>query len=168
MMRRNLSEGSDESPRDVQQLEATERRLARRLQLLDELKARDLHECSWTGDARLVAAHLDDAARKGGLRARKDVKAARKKLRALEREADAMARRQSSDGEASECEIAVAYDEKVDDAREALQAAEARVEVSEGGAPPPRTWSTRRSSARATGRSTTRPTPATTRSWPCC
>ena len=46
MMRRNLSEGSDESPRDVQQLEATERRLARRLQLLDELKARDLHECS--------------------------------------------------------------------------------------------------------------------------
>ena len=38
MMRRNLSEGSDESPRDVQQLEATERRLARRLQLLDELK----------------------------------------------------------------------------------------------------------------------------------
>ena len=131
MMRRNLSEGSDESPRDVQQLEATERRLARRLQLLDELKARDLHECSWTGDARLVAAHLDDAARKGGLRARKDVKAARKKLRALEREADAMARRQSSDGEASECEIAVAYDEKVDDAREALQAAEARVEVSE-------------------------------------
>ena len=130
-MRRNLSEGSDESPRDVQQLEATERRLARRLQLLDELKARDLHECSWTGDARLVAAHLDDAARKGGLRARKDVKAARKKLRALEREADAMARRQSSDGEASECEIAVAYDEKVDDAREALQAAEARVEVSE-------------------------------------
>ena len=131
MMRRNLSEGSDESPRDVQQLEATERRLARRLQLLDELKARDLHECSWTGDARLVAAHLDDAARKGGLRARKDVKAARKKLRAFEREADAMARRQSSDGEASECEIAVAYDEKVDDAREALQAAEARVEVSE-------------------------------------
>ena len=131
MMRRNLSEGSDESPRDVQQLEATERRLARRFQLLDELKARDLHECSWTGDARLVAAHLDDAARKGGLRARKDVKAARKKLRALEREADAMARRQSSDGEASECEIAVAYDEKVDDAREALQAAEARVEVSE-------------------------------------
>ena len=131
MMRRNLSEGSDESPRDVQQLEATERRLARRLQLLDELKARDLHECSWTGDARLVAAHLDDAARKGGLRARKDVKAARKKLRALESEADAMARRQSSDGEASECEIAVAYDEKVDDAREALQAAEARVEVSE-------------------------------------
>ena len=31
MMRRNLSEGSAESPRDVQQLEATERRLARRL-----------------------------------------------------------------------------------------------------------------------------------------
>ena len=27
MMRRNLSEGSDESPRDVQQLEATERRM---------------------------------------------------------------------------------------------------------------------------------------------
>ena len=52
----------------LQQLEATERRLARRLQLLDELKARDLHECSWTGDARLVAAHLDDAARKGGLK----------------------------------------------------------------------------------------------------
>ena len=79
-----------------------------------------------------------------------------------------MARRQSSDGEASE-QIAVAYDEKVDDAREALQAAEARVEVSERRrASPPRTWSTRRSSAAATGRSTTRPMPVTTRSWRCC
>ena len=104
MMRRNLSEGSDESPRDVQQLEATERRLARRLQLLDELKARDLHECSWTGDARLVAAHLDDAARKGGLRARKDVKAARKKLRDTQQKSlDDLTRKLLSGGASLEC-----------------------------------------------------------------
>lgn len=133
-MRRNLSEGSDDSPRDVQELEATERRLARRLHLLDELKASDVHECSWTGNVRLVAAHLDDAARKGGLRARRDVKSCRKKLRALEKESDTMARKRESlgsDGEASECEIAVCYDDKIDEAREALQAAEDRVESAE-------------------------------------
>ena len=79
MMRRNLSEGSDESPRDVQQLEATERRARAAPPAPRRVESERPPRVQLEGDARLVAAHLDDAARKGGLRARK-MKAARKKL----------------------------------------------------------------------------------------
>ena len=76
-----------------------------------------------------------------------------------------MARRQSSDGEAGA--RSPGHDEKVDDAREALQAAE-RASGFRGKRVAAANLVSSRSSARATGRSTTRPTPATTRSWRCC
>ena len=63
----------------------------------------------WRGEAALVTAHLDAAAEQGALRAKKELRMAKKQLRALEREADTMARkRESIDGDADECEIAVA------------------------------------------------------------
>ena len=113
------------------ELEAMESKLNARLALLEKLKAVDVHTACWEGNLDLVVAHLDFAAQAGGLRARRELRAAGRRLAALEDEAATMATKRASsgggeDGSADECEIAVAYDEKVGDARDAVDAAKRR------------------------------------------
>ena len=108
------------------QLAGMESKLNKRLALLERLKEVDVHTACWEGDLPLVQAHLDFAAAAGSFKAKRELRAASRQLRALEKEAETMSRKRESlanDGDADECEIAVAYDEKLGDARDTVAAA---------------------------------------------
>ncbi|KAH8072998.1 hypothetical protein JL720_11089 [Aureococcus anophagefferens] len=90
---------------------ALEVKLNKRLALLEKLKDVDVHTACWGGDVDLVRAHSTSPARAAA--PARASSAAEQAARGAEREAATMAtkRAAANDGEADECEIAVAYDE---------------------------------------------------------
>ena len=136
----SLSAAVSSSPGTFEEVSALmEAKVSARLALLAKLARRDLHTCCWDGELELVRAHLEVAAKRGGLLARQEQRSAEKRASALEREFAAMGggeeeaaagrERRAHGGLADSAEVFMAYESQMADAEAAVLSAKERSSV---------------------------------------